>query len=126
MVIDALENRPKGTCPVVISNLNANLDFLRDRQEEILSAAMTAMSLTCASKGYRVRKRRRKTHGRWTFQRHENRGGGGRTWIRSKPDYFLIRQQDRQKAKRCRWVRPPHHNLDHRAPVVKIGGSRAG
>ena len=77
MVIDAIENRPKGTCPVVIGDLNSDLDFPRDRQEEIVSSAMTAMSLTCASKGYRVRKRRQKTQGRWTFQRSENRGGGG-------------------------------------------------
>ena len=82
MVIAALENRPEGTCPIVIGDLNSDLDFPRDRREEILSAAMTGMSLTCASKGYRIRKRQQRTHGRWTFQRHEDRGGGGgRTWI---------------------------------------------
>ena len=114
MVIAALEDRPVGTCPIVVGDLNSDLDFPRDRREEILSSAMTAQDLTCASKGYRIRKKRRRTHGIWTFQRHEDRGGGGRTWIRSKPDYFLIREQDRRKIKRCRWVLPPHHNLDHR------------
>ena len=126
MVIDALENRPKGTCPMLIGDLNANLDFPRDRQEEILSSAMAEMTLTCATKGYRIRKKRRRTHGRWTFQRHEDRGGGGRTWIRSKPDYFLIREQDRRKVKSCRWILPPHHNSDHRALIVKIGGEPGG
>ena len=76
MVINALENRPKGTCPVVIGDLNSNVDFPRDRQEEILSLAITTMSLTCASKGYRVWKRQKKMHGKWTFQQYENRGGG--------------------------------------------------
>ena len=27
MVIDALENCPKGTCPIVIYDLNSNLDY---------------------------------------------------------------------------------------------------
>ena len=31
MVIDALENRPKGKCPIVIGNLNSNPDFPWDR-----------------------------------------------------------------------------------------------
>ena len=81
MAIDALESLPKGTCPIVIGDLNSKLDFPRDRREEILSAAMTEQALTCASKGYRIRKKRRRTHGTWTFQRHEDRGRGGRTWI---------------------------------------------
>ena len=76
MVLEAVKDRPKGTCPIVIGDLNANLDFPRDRQEEILSSAMAGMNLTCASKGYRIRKKRRRTHGKWTFQRHENRGEG--------------------------------------------------
>ena len=58
MVITALESRPEGTCPIVVCDLNSDLDFPWDRQEEILSAAMTGMSLTCASKGYRIRKKR--------------------------------------------------------------------
>ena len=61
MVIDTLENRPVGTCPVIIGDLNTNLVFPRDRQEEILPLAMTGMDLTCASNGYRVRKKRKKT-----------------------------------------------------------------
>ena len=92
MVINALENRPAGMCPVVIGDLNPDLVFPRDRQEEILSSAMSGMDLMCASNGNRVRKKRKKTYGNWTFQRYKNRGGGGRTWIHSKPDYFLIRQ----------------------------------
>ena len=56
MVIDALENRPKGTCPIVIGDFS-DLDFPWDRQEEIISSTVTVMSLTCASKGYRVRKK---------------------------------------------------------------------
>ena len=54
------------------------------------------------------------------------RGGGGGSWIRSKPDYFLIRKQDRRKIKICRWVLPPHHNSDHRALIVKVGGEPGG
>ena len=57
MVIAALESRPEGIYPIVISDLNSDLDFPWDRHEEILLLAMTEMSLTCASKGYRIRKK---------------------------------------------------------------------
>ena len=67
MVIDALKNRPKGTCPIVIGNLNSDLAFPRDIQEEILSSVMTVMTLTCASNGYRARKKQKKTKGKWSF-----------------------------------------------------------
>ena len=46
IVIATLESRPKGACPIVIGDLNSDLDFPRDRQEEILSPAMDKMSLT--------------------------------------------------------------------------------
>ena len=36
----ALEGAPKGSTPLVVGDLNAGLDFPRDRQEEILSATM--------------------------------------------------------------------------------------
>ena len=77
MVVDALESRPKGTCQIVIGDLNSDRDFPWDGREEIMSSGVTAMSMTCASKGYRIWKKRQRTHGWWTFQRHNDRGGEG-------------------------------------------------
>ena len=32
-----------------------------------------------------------------------------------------MREENRSKVKRCRWIYPRNHNSDHRALVVKIG-----
>ena len=130
MVAAALERRPAEACPVVIGDLNSDLDFPRDRQEEVMAATMTEHGLRCATKHFQTRGRRkckRTARGRWTFQRWDDRQGRGeRRWVRSKPDYFLVQGEDRKKVKRCRWILPPHHNSDHRALVVVLGGERRG
>ena len=77
MVLAAIERRPRGTCPIVIGDMNADLDFPRNRQEEVLSAEMSAHGLACVTKHYRPRQRRRRTKGRWTFRRWEDRAGLG-------------------------------------------------
>jgi hypothetical protein len=120
MVVGAIKCRPRGTCPIVIGDLNSNLDFPRDRQEEILAANMDAHGLGCAMKFFQTC-RRRKTKEKWTFRRWEDRAERGeRRWIRSKPDYFLMWEQDRPRVKRCRWISPRNHNSDHRTLVVKL------
>ena len=57
----ALEGDPAGSLPppLVIGDLNSDLDFPRDRQEEILSAAMREQGIRCASRYYRPRRTRR-------------------------------------------------------------------
>ena len=116
----ALEGAPAGSLPLVIGDLNSDLDFPRDRQEEILSATMRERGMRCASRCYRP-KRTRRTRGRWTWrQRRGVPGSGQRQWLRSRPDYFLFREKDRRRIKCCRWIQPRHHNSDHRALVVDI------
>ena len=47
----------------------------------------------------------------------------------SKPDYTLLRKQDRRHVHRARWIRPPKSNSDHRALVMRVelepGGAKA-
>ena len=78
----------------------------------------------CASRCFRPRRTRR-TRGRWTWlQRRDIPGSEQTQWLRSKPDYFLFREQDWRRIKRCRWTRPQHHDSDHRALIVDIRARR--
>ena len=65
MVEQALRDKPAGTMPLVIGNLNANLDAPRSRQEEVLAQDMEEHGLGCVSRHFRVR-RGRHLGGRWT------------------------------------------------------------
>ena len=65
LVETALENRSKGTHSLSIGDWKANLDFPRDRQEEILSAGMRKHGLSCVTRDF-VPHRRRHVRGRWT------------------------------------------------------------
>ena len=125
LVETALETRPEGTRPLTIGDWNANLDFPRDRQEEILSAGMRKHGLSCATR-YFVTRRKRHVRGRWTWRQQRDNGRGDKQWIHSKPDYFLTRAEDRKKLRRCRWITPPKSNSDHRALVVKLALERGG
>ena len=122
----ALRDKPEGSMPLVIGDLNANLDAPRSRREEVLSQLLAGEGLGCATRHFQVR-RRKHVRGRWTFRREWSEASrlGDRQWIRTRPDYFLIGEEERKRVKRCRWVFPPHHNSDHRALVVKIR-SRGG
>jgi hypothetical protein len=126
----ALEMRPKGSVPLVIGDLNANLEFPRDRQEEILSTAMGRLGLSCITNHYTVRgggpKRRRRTRGRWTWQQKRTNSAGEEYHVRSKPDFFLCGEETRRRFTRIRWSRPPQHNSDHRALIAKLKPGVAG
>ena len=121
----ALRERPKGTMPLVLGDLNVNLDVPRNEEEESLSQEMGEHGLECATRHFQVR-RRRHVRGRWTWRRAKGEAtrAGDRRWVRSRPDYILFSAQERRRIKRCRWVLPPHHNSDHRALIVKVWGSR--
>ena len=104
----ALRERPKGTTPLVLGDLNVNLDAPRSLEEESLSQEMGEHGLECATRHFQVR-RRRHVRGRWTFRRakEEATRAGDRRWVRSRPDYILFPAQERRRIKRCRWVFPP-------------------
>ena len=50
----ALKMMLKGSVPLVIGDMNVNLNFPRDRQEAILLSAMDKHGLSCLSNNFRV------------------------------------------------------------------------
>ena len=59
----ALDAAPEGAKPLLIGDLNSDLDLPRDRQEEILSSDLEEWNLRCVTRGFRPRRTRR-TRGR--------------------------------------------------------------
>ena len=116
---------PEGTHPLLIGDLNADLEHPRDIQEEVLSTELRESGFRCATRNFRPRRTRR-TRGRWTWRQRRTNKEGERYWLRSKPDYFLLKERDRARVRRCRWTLPRHHDSDHRAPVVQIYSRKGG
>ena len=115
----ALDAAPKSSKPLLIGDLNSDLDFSRDRQDEVLSADLEERGLRCVTRGYLPRRTRR-MRGRLTWRQRRTLQSGARRNLRSKPDYFLTRGRDRGRVRRCCWIQARHHNLDHRALLVQI------
>ena len=108
LVEQALRDKLTGTLPLVIGDLNANLDAPRSRQEEVLVQDTEEHGLGCAPRHFQVRCGRHLRE-RWTWrQARENTTRlGKRRWNRSRPDYILIPEAERKRVKNCRWVFPP-------------------
>ena len=108
LVEQALQDKPAGAMPLVIGDLNANLEAPRSQKEEVLAQDMEGHGLGCASRHFRVR-RRRHLRGRWTWRRVTKDATllGDRRWVRSRPDHILIPEAERKRVKSCRWVFPP-------------------
>ena len=70
LVEQALRDKPEGSMPLVIGDLNANLDAPRSRREEVLSQLLAGEGLGCATRHFQVR-RRKHVRGRWTFRREQ-------------------------------------------------------
>ena len=65
LAMAALEGAPVGSIPLIIGDLNSDLDFPQDRQEEVLSATVRERGMRCASRCFWPRRTRR-TRGQWT------------------------------------------------------------
>ena len=64
MVDQALRDKPVGSMPLVIGDLNANLDVPRSQQEKVLAQDMEEHGLGCAPRHFQVC--RGLPAGRWT------------------------------------------------------------
>merc|ERR1711966_529919 len=111
---------------MVLGDLNADLDSPRGRQEDVLAAEASEHDLVCATKQFRCRRKRRHVRGRWTFRRPTYTPEGDRRWVRSKPNYALVRARDRRRVRSCRWVAMRHHDSDHRALILRVEADPAG
>jgi hypothetical protein len=111
-VADAMTRMPEGCIPMVLGDLNVNLDVPRNEQEAKVAAVMDHHGMACASTHFTVRRRKQcKLRGRWTWkQRRLLPGGqpGTERIYRTKPDYFLMPARERRRIKRCRFTAPPH------------------
>ena len=46
--------------------------------------------------------------------------------VRGKPDYALMRARDQRRVRSCHWVAMRHHDIDHRALVLRVELDPAG
>ena len=122
---ELVASRPAGSRPLILADLNANLDFPRNRQEEIISGGAAEHGLVCATRHFMARRTRR-NRGRWTWRQQRRDGGGETRTYRSKPDYILTRERDRRKVRRVRWVQLRGLHADHRALVIKLRSDAKG
>jgi len=98
---------PSGARPLLLGDLNINLESPRDERDEKIAEQCDYMDLTDITSHFRQRRWRR-TRGKWTWrQRREGR------WISTRPDYILAREEDRGRFKRVGIRVPRHHKLDH-------------
>ena len=66
LAMAALDAALEGSKPLLIDDLNSDLDFPRDRQEEILAADLEDRGLRCVTRGFCPRRtRERWTWGQW-------------------------------------------------------------
>jgi len=103
---------PNGFQPILIGDLNIDLESPRDERDEEIAEQVDWMDLGCMSRSF-TQRRRRRTRGRWTWR--QSRLG---RWISSTPDYFLTRRGVRKRFKKVVIRRPRHHDSDHRAIVA--------
>ena len=87
---------------------------------------MRAHGLGCATKHFRPRRGKgqreggRCARGRWTWRQERDNGAGERRRYFTKPDYALMRPEDRRKVRRARIIRRPKSNSDHLALVLRL------
>ena len=114
-----IKDRPKDTLPLVLGDLNANLEYPRGRQEEIMSSGMKTMGIGCTTRHFLTR-RTRYVKGPWSWGQQRTDATGQRQRVAQKLDYALIGDELRRKVLRCRLVQVPGHDTDHRAIVLKV------
>ena len=109
---------PKGCKPLLVGDMNIDLEYPRDERDEKVAEQCDFWNLTDMSRQFSQR-RRRKTRGRWTWRQQRL----GR-WVQSHPDYFLAKEGSRRIFRNVALRRPRHHDTDHRAVVATLfGGS---
>ena len=67
LAMAALNDAPDGAKPIMLGDMNFDLDFPRTRQEEVMAMDMAERGMTCVTRGYRPRRTRR-MRGRWTWR----------------------------------------------------------
>ena len=113
-VRSAWANCPKGCIPMLLGDLNVNLESPRDERDEEIAEECGFRGLTDMSQHF-AQRHRRLMQGRWTWRMVRR----GRV-ISSRPDYFLAREKDRCRFQNVAFRMPRHHDSDHRAIVATL------
>ena len=107
---------PKGSHPIVLGDLNANIHNPQTDRDMAVTEQAAAMDIQDMSRQFRQR-RRTWAKGRWTW-RMRRRG----RWISSQPDYILATDKARRLISNCAMRISNHHKSDHRAMIAMIRG----
>eukprot|EP00957_Ditylum_brightwellii_P145561 11083161-Ditylum_brightwellii.AAC.1 len=82
----------KGCKPLLLGDLNIDLEYPRDKRDGIIAKQCNSMDLHCMSRQFHGHHRNIHMRGQWSWR--QKRMG---RWISSKPDYFLAQEKDRRK-----------------------------
>ena len=118
---------PQGCTPLLMGDLNINLDIPRDAREMTIVDQCDDMDLVDMGDNFLQRPQRQQRgrqciprgH-RWTWRMRRQ----GR-WIQSRPDYFLAGEKSRRRFQRVQRRTPRGHDSDHRAVVATIYGGHS-
>jgi exonuclease III len=105
---------PKGCKPMLLGDLNINLEYPRNERDVAVAEQIVEMDLTDMSRQF-CQRRRRRIRGRWTW-RQRRRG----RWVSSQADYLLAREGDRRRFRNVALRKPHNHDSDHRATIATI------
>ena len=112
--IEAWNQCPQGFIPILMGDLNANINNPRNERDWRISEQIDSWDSDCLTGHYKSR-RRRIARGNWTWRQRRL----GR-WISSKPDYAITTPRGRKRVRRVRIVWPRHHDSDHRAIILNL------
>ena len=115
----AWERCPKGYLPLLMGDLNANIERPLSERDVAVAEQAAAMDVVDMSRQFRQR-RRQWVRGRWTWRRKRRT-----RWISSHPDYILAREATRRRFTNCALRLSNHHDSDHRATVATINGGNS-
>ena len=108
MLSPRMAMKSAGSMPLVIGNLNANLDAPRSRKKEVMAQDMGEHGLGYVSRHFWMRQGQHLQR-RWTWRRvkKDTTRLGGHRLVHSRSNYILIPEAERKRMKNCRWIFPP-------------------
>ena len=118
-VKEAWRQCPRGFSPLLMGDLNLDIDHPANQMERDIVADIDEMLLEPAEEHF-FRRRGKGTFGTWTWRQKAND-----VWRSRRIDYILLRKEDRKKIKKTRLCLPRHHQSDHRAIVMSLAAGSA-
>ena len=110
----AWEACPANCSPIVMGDLNINVEHPRDEREAAIADLLDEINLVDTSRKFTLRQcSLQKAWKRWTWhQKHWGR------WIYSQPDYIMAWEGSITRFRKVGFRSPLIHNSDHHAVVL--------